>query len=98
LAEFAGKIYLRLQLDRDKPYDWARSAGSRKMSLHPNSGLLPAGLPPRDTARYTYEMLESLRKIALKQGQALLAHLLELAALEARAQATNQAQDTRLPG
>ena len=71
---------------------------SPRMSLQHNSSLLPSGLPPHDTARYTHEMLESLRKIALKQGQALLAHLLELAALEARAQAANQAQETRLPG
>jgi hypothetical protein len=42
-------------------------------------------------------MLESLRKIAFRQGQVLLAHFLELAAVEARAQATSHAQATRLP-
>lgn len=56
-----------------------------------------SGLTPQDTARYTAEMLESLRKISLKQGQGLLSHLLELAAVEARAQASIQDQDTRLP-
>jgi hypothetical protein len=56
----------------------------------------PAVLTPHETARYTADMIESLRKIALKQGQLLLAHFLELAALEAKAQAS-QDQDTRLP-
>lgn len=54
-------------------------------------------IAPADTARYTAEMLESLRKIALKQGQMLLAHFLELAILEAKAQANNQAQETLPP-
>lgn len=53
-----------------------------------------APLKPSETARYTHEMLESLRKIALQQGQGLLAHLLELAAMEAKAQAD---QETALP-
>ncbi len=55
-----------------------------------------APLTPCETARYTAEMIESLRKIALKQGQVMLAHFLELAALEAKAQAA-QDQETRLP-
>lgn len=42
---------------------------------------------PKETAAYTKEMLDSLRKIALQQNQHLLAHLLDLAALEAKAQA-----------
>lgn len=54
-------------------------------------------LSPAETAKYTEELLESLRKIAFRQGQALLAHMLELAELEARAQAVPHAQDTRLP-
>ena len=55
-------------------------------------------LEPADTARYSKDLLESLRKIALKQGQELLAHLLGLAAQEAKSLAEgNQAQDTRLP-
>lgn len=54
-------------------------------------------LTPAETARYTSELLESLRKISLQQGQILLAHFLELAAFEARTQAANQAQETRLP-
>ena len=54
-------------------------------------------ITPAETAQYTRELLESLRKIAIKQNQALLAHFLELAALEAKAQASVQAQQTRLP-
>ena len=53
-------------------------------------------LPPAtaaDTARYTHDLLESLRKMAAGQGHALLAHLLTLAALEAGAIA-DQAHDT----
>ncbi len=57
----------------------------------------PAPLTPAETARYTRDLLESLRKIALGQGQTLLAHLLGLAAMEAKALA-DQAQETRLPG
>jgi hypothetical protein len=52
---------------------------------------------PADTARYTRDLLESLRKMAVGQGHTLLAHLLTLAALEAGSIA-DQAQDTRLPG
>jgi hypothetical protein len=55
-------------------------------------------MAPADTAQYTYDMLESLRKIALQQGQALLAHLLNLAAMEAKAQSVQPDQDTALPG
>ena len=57
----------------------------------------PVPLTPAETASYTRDLLESLRKIALGQGQSLLAHLLGHAAMEAKAQA-DQAQDTRLPG
>lgn len=42
-------------------------------------------LSPLETARYTSDLLESLRKIASRQGQELLAHLLELAHVEAKA-------------
>ncbi len=41
------------------------------------------GMGPAETARYTAELLDSLRKIADRQGQAVLAHLLELARFEA---------------
>jgi hypothetical protein len=58
----------------------------------------PGPMTPADTAQYTYDMLESLRKIALQQGQALLAHLLNLAAMEAKAQGVQPDQDTALPG
>ena len=50
-------------------------------------------VPPAQTAEYTADLLVSLRKIALRQNQEFLAHLLQLAILEAR----SQAQDTRLP-
>jgi hypothetical protein len=43
------------------------------------------GMGPAETARYTAELLDSLRKIADRQGQAVLAHLLELARFEAQA-------------
>ncbi len=52
---------------------------------------------PLDTALYTRDLLETLRKMALGQCHILLAHLLNLAALEAKAIA-DQAQETRLPG
>lgn len=60
------------------------------------SKALAAELSPAQTAQYTAELAESLRKIASRQGQLLLAHFLELAAFEARTQAT-QAHETRLP-
>ncbi len=57
----------------------------------------PGPISPADTARYTADLLDSLRKMAMKQEQVLLAHFLELALVEARAQANRQDQDTRLP-
>ncbi|HEY0266985.1 MAG TPA: hypothetical protein VGC16_09550 [Rhizomicrobium sp.] len=58
-----------------------------------------------ESARYTGDMLESLRRIAAAQGHGILAHLLELAQAEAklivREQGTQvgpQTQPTRLPG
>lgn len=65
-----------------------------------NARLLPlsAKLTPAETARYTRDLIESLRRIASQQGQSLLAHLLELAAIEAKALGEgDQAQETRLP-
>jgi hypothetical protein len=53
---------------------------------------------PAETAQYTKEILESLRKIALQQKQVLLAHLLELAVVEAKTLAQAQDQETRFPG
>jgi hypothetical protein len=46
----------------------------------------PSGAPitPVDTALYTIDMLESLRRMADRQGHGILAHLLELAQAEAR--------------
>jgi hypothetical protein len=41
-------------------------------------------ISPPESARYTGDQLEALRKIASGQGQNLLAHLLELAQIEAR--------------
>lgn len=43
-----------------------------------------AMISPEESARYTADMLESLRKLAAHQGQPILAHLLELAQAEAR--------------
>jgi hypothetical protein len=62
------------------------------------SSLPPSGYSPAETARYTEEMLASLSRIAHRQGQALLAHLLDLAAVEARIQSNQVDQDTALPG
>jgi hypothetical protein len=41
-------------------------------------------ISPLESARYTIDLLENLRKIARRQGQDILAHLLELAQAEAR--------------
>ena len=59
---------------------------------------LLSGFSPAETARYTEEMLGSLSRIALRQGQSLLAHLLDLAAVEAKIQSDQADQDTALPG
>lgn len=56
------------------------------------------GFTPAETARYTEEMLESLNRIAIRQGQSLLAHLLTLAAVEAKIQSTQADHETALPG
>jgi hypothetical protein len=58
----------------------------------------PTGFSPAETARYTEEMLGGLSRIALRQGQSLLAHLLDLAAVEAKIQGSHADQDTELPG
>ncbi len=50
----------------------------------PASQLPPTPLTAAESARYTLDMLENLRKIAARQDQAVLAHLLELAQAEAR--------------
>lgn len=56
------------------------------MASDPQKPPAPPGktISPTDSARYTADMLESLRKIAAGQGQGVLAHLLELAQAEAR--------------
>ena len=41
-----------------------------------------ASLSPGETARYTRKLLESLRKIAVRQDQQVLVHLLELASYQ----------------
>jgi hypothetical protein len=51
--------------------------------LNPASPVM-AGMSPVETARYTAELLDSMRKIAVRQGQGVLAHLLELARYEAQ--------------
>ena len=63
----------------------------------PLNAMPPTPLTPAETARYTRDLLETLRKIALGQGQGLLAHLLGLAAMEAKHQG-DQAHDTAPPG
>ncbi|MEJ1970778.1 MAG: hypothetical protein WDN03_19430 [Rhizomicrobium sp.] len=53
----------------------------------------PGPIGPGETARYTRDLLETLKKMAHGQGHTLLAHLLTLAATEAKFIA-DQAQDT----
>lgn len=67
--------------------------GSYARGGGPPYGAPPPPVSPGDSARYTREMLESLRKIAVTQGQSTLAHLLSLAALEAKF-LSDQAQET----
>jgi hypothetical protein len=62
-----------------------------------SSGKLQPELGPAETALYTKDTLDSLRKIALQQRQVLLAHLLELAAVEAKALGTARSQETLSP-
>ena len=64
-----------------------------------------APVGPAEAASYTLDLLGSLRKIAQRQGQDVLAHLLELAQAEARIVIREQEgasrlqdQQTRLPG
>jgi hypothetical protein len=54
-------------------------------------------MTPAETARYTCELLESLRKIAARQGQGVLAHLLELARFEAQSLAASNAPGATAP-
>ena len=60
------------------------------MAAPPQNPRFPGSQPPAtpisavDSARYTLDMLENLRKIATRHGQTVLAHLLELAQAEAR--------------
>jgi hypothetical protein len=72
------------------------------MASYPRAGRNPTGPPPpplthAETAAYTRDLLETLRKIALGQGQGTLAHLLGLAAMEAKHLA-GQAHETLPPG
>ena len=67
-------------------------ANVRAMSSPP-----PLAFSPRETAKYTHDTLESLRKIAVYQGQELLAHLLQLAALEAKCLSDQADHETSLP-
>jgi hypothetical protein len=61
----------------------------------------PVPLPPPttvETASYIRDLIETLRKIALARNLKLLAHLLALASIEAKAHLeTCQDQDTKLP-
>ena len=49
-----------------------------------SSGGPGTAISPAESARYTADMLESLRRIASQHGHGVLAHLLELAQAEAR--------------
>ncbi len=71
--------------------------GPTTMSMQ-NELSVPKAPGPSETARYTKEMLESLKKIAVQQNQQLLAHLLDLAALEAKSLGDTQRHDTLFPG
>jgi hypothetical protein len=55
----------------------------------------PTPFSPTESAEYIHGMLVCLRKLALYQGHGLLAHLLQLAVIEAKTQAD---QETSLPG
>ena len=57
------------------------AAKTQVLGIHPAAA---ASLRPAKTARYTRELLESLRKIATRQNQEVLAHLLELVRYEAQ--------------
>jgi hypothetical protein len=51
---------------------------------HQDAEIGGAGLSSSQTAEYTHDMLDSLRKIAKRHRQDLLARLLEAAAIEAK--------------
>ncbi len=55
-------------------------------------------ISPSESASYTRDMLIQMRKMAQQQHQTVLAHLLSLAAEEARALKNNYKQDTLPPG
>ena len=63
----------------------------------PSSGTPQNAPSPVESAEYAHELIESLRRMAVEQGHALLAHLLKLAAFEAERLATVQRQETLLP-
>jgi hypothetical protein len=65
----------------------------QKLRFRPTEVLSPH-VSPLESARYTADMLESLRRIALSHGQTVLAHLLELTQTEARLVARDCAQAT----
>ena len=52
----------------------------------------PGHVSPLESARYTADMLESLRRIALGHGHTVLAHLLELTQAEAKLIARDSTQ------
>ncbi len=81
------KPILAAPQDRSPP--WPRIPAPAATAIGPP----PPPLTPAETARYTRDLLETLRRIALGQGQGLLAHLLGLAAMEAK-HLGDQAQET----
>ena len=56
---------------------------------------LPVGISPYEAARYTRELVDSLREIALAQSQLRLAELLAAVATEADAIAASLQPDSR---
>ncbi|HXL99719.1 MAG TPA: hypothetical protein VN932_07290 [Rhizomicrobium sp.] len=59
----------------------AKSTGG----LHVVGNGLPTGISPYEAARYTQELIDSLRELALSQRQLKLAELLAASAAEAGA-------------
>jgi len=77
----------------------AEHASNPALKMMPNEHAASrVSIGPAQSAQYTTEMLESLKKIALRQNQRLLAHLLDLAAIEAKSLVVSQDHETLFPG
>ena len=71
VAEFSRLMFAKTMLEQ--------GAAAEQFNATPT---FPLTVP--ETAHYTGELLESLGKLARRQGHGLLAHLLDLAQVEAR--------------